>query len=263
MFYIKMFYKLAFRNFLSSFFFFSLATAFIFALGKKDYIGHKVMTFISGEKVNAYFFALISDPNHASLAYERTVQLPGVKSVETIVKDRIVEKTKKIISQLSSGIPHSIFHRNYTGLKVTFKEGVSERSKKLIQNYLEKLVGADHVTMGGIIEENQEREKKIETLSKFKDMVIYIFIGGALCLCLIPFSKMRTCILEEAYLIEKYQRRNNVAIKIYLAGVIPLLLAAMTFSIYLPSYRLGLGMALVTFVAMGPTFLKKYRWERA
>lgn len=167
----------------------------------------------------AYFHALLAgDKNHQRIS-RKLRELPGVERVEVLGKEIVAKKVRRLLSGIDLDIDSELMDMNYSGLKVVFSRGLEKRSQELIRDYLERLVGKSSVTLGVTRQSNSLWDKvnqKIRFISKWGP---YPVMAAMLLLWLAGFFSFNKELKKEAYLIETYQRRKAVQIKMAMSGV--------------------------------------------
>ena len=151
-----------------------------------------------------------------------------------------------------------LFDKEHLAIKVYFSDRTSDKSRELIRSYLKKLVGIDNIAIGSIIQRDQSA-KYLNLLHRYRHEVVVAGLGIIFLCWFIIFFTHREIILEEAYLIEKFQRRNFVGIKIYLGGITSLAVIVAIISRFPLNPHIPWPLLLqITCVLL----LTRYKWER-
>jgi hypothetical protein len=203
-----------------------LAVSLLVSIAHFDHFNHRFIEVLPKELSSNYFHALISDSQNVSRIARKMRRLPGVESVVQTSRDELHRQVKERIKSLAFSIPSELMSASFQGLKVIFETGVGERSMSLIRNYLTRLVGTESVTIGDIHlegEKDQEIGLLLHYLKRWSGFILLAIVGifWAISLQLLARRTWRL-----AYILEQYQRRRLVAIKlITLHGVITLCIA--------------------------------------
>jgi cell division protein FtsX len=211
-----------------------------------------------------YFNALVSEKVSISSVKRKIEGLPGVKSVKLLDKTGTKNKVKSVSSTLGLSKKEASSLNEMVSIKIALTSQVSQSSINLIREYLTRLAGKDNILIGAV-------KKKISNEKIFKSLLVQIkkwplqsAIGVAFVLWMISFFLLRKEILRVAYIIESFQRKTNVALKISLAQLGVVVGASFTISIlfYMPNWY-----AVIAFFAVISVFpltlLGKREWIKA
>lgn len=224
----------------------------------ENYLGQKF------EVPKSFFHAIVSgSENHQRLA-RKLRELPGVEAVNVIdekalkgqwnsmLKDWDLEDLKNF---------EGLTNLDYSGLKVVFQDAISQRSEKLVMEYVQRLVGRENVTMSSI----KRPEPELFVVNKkgfFEQPIAWAYVLGGVVwfFAMLAFSDK---IQKESYLVENFQRNSNVQLKVALMISVLFLIVPMFVALALPQPSLmggiyALVMVVLTFATMG---LKKWSWH--
>lgn len=167
-----------------------------------------------------YFNALVSKNINAEGLKRKMKNLPGVFEV-VVSEDKGIQKEishleknfgKKIISELSSV--------NFQKIKVQLEKGIHIKNQELVREYLTRLVGKSDVTIGAIKQPRNVSLKKDDLLMMFTEKVdIYLLIFFMLMIA-ISVALLLKPLNNQSYIIEKFQRKEHVNIKILMSGIL-------------------------------------------
>ena len=235
-----------------------MASACLFMIPDiKDFMGRKIDVIVPKKTFNPYFLALIFDTNE-TLIKEKFSHLPGINSVEFLNKKEISKQIEKTVKKLELSENDLLFNKKHMGIRVYFAEEAGRRAQVLIRDYLQKLVGPENITMGSIIRKDKKMEY-LDALHTHRHIVIATALGIIFLCWFFLFMGIRKAILDEAYLIEKFQRRNFVGIRIYLSGISSMaLIMAFLFRFPLKPHIPWPFLLQITCVLL----LTRYKWER-
>jgi hypothetical protein len=234
----------------------------VFSLGQRPFLEEQFTKLIPESKSGAYFFALVaSTESYQTMAQQMRV-LPGVYKVEVLSESQIKDEVKNIIQGLQVGNKDSMIDLNYAGLKVTYTKDLKPRAQDLVRDYLTHLAGEGNITLGAVKSLDASAEKRNQLISMIKDwgytgLMLMIVIFWTISLVLV-----REKIAESSYLLESYQRRRKVGIKMATTGLLIFFLISFsgTFILGMPKlFNIALSFMLFIFGILLHT--KKYQWE--
>lgn len=209
-----------------------------------------------------YFHALISgDQNHERISRKLT-ELPGVSRVEILGESEIQNQVTKVLSNLDLEIKLEDMDLNYAGLKVILDKNLQERSQNLIRDYLVRLVGSSKLTLGAVNAISKAEEIKNQLFSKFKEWGITLVSVASLIIWGLIAIVFSTKVQQSSYLVEKFQRRNKVGLKVMLIGMTSLFMicVALTFTLgHLNVVGAVVGLSLV--ILLSSIQLRNLQWH--
>ena len=113
-----------------------------------------------------------------------------------------------------------IFEKKYTGVKIYFEKGLSLKGQELIKKYLSRFIGSKKIVLGKTIAEKNYKIKKQKSEEKVKSIFWFYNVLPLFILWMISFKLLGKIIKKRSYLIENFQRRNNVYLKTIFTGKI-------------------------------------------
>ena len=234
----------------------------VFSIGQKAFLEEQFLKLIPENKAGSYFYALIASTESYQNVARQMAVLPGVHKVEVLSETQIKDEVKGILGSLQVSLNQTTLDLNYAGLKVIYAKDLKPRAQELIRDYLTHLVGEGNITLGAIKLNDQTLDKRNQFISVIKSWgySLYLFI---VCLFwLISLLSVRVKIAEASYLLESYQRKRKVGVKMACIGLslIFILSVATTFVLGMPQI-LNLAVALMIFVVGILLHSKKYQWE--
>ncbi|MGZ3807887.1 MAG: hypothetical protein ACXVCE_07360 [Bacteriovorax sp.] len=218
---------------------------------------------IPENKAGSYFYALIaSSESYQNVARQMSV-LPGVHKVEVLSESQIKDEVKGILGSLQVNLNQATLDLNYAGLKIIYAKDLKLRAQELIRDYLTHLVGEGNITLGAIKVNDQTLDKRNQFIGAIKTWGYSLYLFIVLSFWLLSLLSVRVKIAEASYLLENYQRKQKVGMKMASFGLslIFALSVASTFVLGMPQV-LNLLVALVLFVAGILLHGKKYQWEK-
>lgn len=195
------------------------------------------------------FNVLIENEGNVERIQRKVEQLPGVSKVEVMSSEKIKKGLNKVVKDLKVDLPQVMLSGTFSGLKVYLLQDIDKRSVDLIKEYINRLVGAENVTISPISERGKTTFEKINSiLLQFKSYSwMSLLVIMILFYQLLGYS-INKKIGNTAFLIESFQRRKFVGIKINLmGGALVLLLGLLFTSIVNPTSMQDMLMATTIF----------------
>jgi hypothetical protein len=262
MFYLKHFFKIITKSPLRGFFLFFLSILMVFSLGQRPFLEEQFMKMIPENKAGAYFYALISSTESYQTIASQMGALPGVHKVEILSEAQIKEEVKNIMGNLQVEIKDGLIDLNYVGLKIIYARDLKPRAQELVRDYLTHLAGEGNITLGAVKTADQTFEKKNQLITTIKQWGYSLYLIVVLTFWFIAILSLRTKIAETSYLLESYQRKRKIALKMAIVGltVIFLIATSTTFILGIPKV-LNMVIALVLFIVGILLHNKRYTWD--
>ena len=166
MFYLNLFWKTVTQNPFKGVFFVLFTMSLFFGILSKNQIDKQIFSNISLSGQESFFYALLDDKENQARIARKLRALPGVKKVDILTSNSINKKATEVINNVALGLSSELINLDYSGLKIVFMSKISSRSISLIRNYLNRLVGKKHITMGGV-KEPQKNQVKLSGVLHF------------------------------------------------------------------------------------------------
>lgn len=263
MFYLKEFTKLLRSNFLLGFLLFVSIFGVVTVTLQKEKIARN-LSLSEQAKVIPYFNALVHSDKGLNNIKRKMKQLPGVVDIKVPSAEKITEEINYLKKNFDENLISGLAAMNFKRIKVELENGIEVKNQNLIKEYLLRLVGKDSVTIGAI---KTPRELKLQenqvlgNLLSWAESYLMIFFISLFTICMFLLRKPLT---NQSFIIEKFQRKKDVSIKILLSGCGVLFFSSILvnqgfspqFSIFL-LIPFAYGLALMTFLA----FKKKMKFK--
>jgi hypothetical protein len=178
-----------------------------------------------------YFHALISGAENHKRISRKISDLPGVQRVEILGKSEIQSQVKNVLSNLQVDMKIEDIDLNYAGLKVILERNLQARSQELIRDYLVRLVGESKLTLGAIKAITKAEKLKNKLFSQFKEWGITLVSIGFIVIWALIGIVFSTLVKKSSYIIENFQRRNRVGLKVMLTGGLMLFLGSLSLTL--------------------------------
>jgi hypothetical protein len=262
MFYLKQFFKIFFKSPIRGFFLFVFSFLLVFSLGQKKLLEDQFLKIIPENKSGPSFYALIAASESYQNIARQMQMLPGVYKVETLSEIQIKEEVKTVLGNLQvASLPASL-DLNYAGIKVVYVKGLKPRAQELIRDYLTHLVAEGNITLGAIKDNGEAFDKRTQFISAIKTWGYSIYLMVLVAFWFITLLSVRSKIEEASYLLENYQRKTKVSMKMALngMGLIFIISAASTFILGMPQL-LNLLAAMAFFIIGILLHLRHLSWE--
>lgn len=217
---------------------------------------------IPENKAGSYFYALIASTESYNNVARQMAVLPGVHKVEVLSENQIKDEVKGILGSLQVNLTQSTLDLNYAGLKVIYAKDLKPRAQELVRDYLTHLVGEGNITLGAIKINDQSLDKRNQFIGAIKSWGYSLYLFIIFMFWIISLLSVRAKIAEASYLLESYQRKRKVGVKMASFGLslIFVISAASTFALGMPQF-LNLAVALMIFIIGILIHNKKYQWE--
>ncbi|TDJ06860.1 MAG: hypothetical protein E2O68_04350 [Deltaproteobacteria bacterium] len=250
MFYLKNFFKIIKDNLLSGILLSLISLIIVIYMGNIDLFKNKIIGLYPEYLKGPYFYALLSATENHSRIKRKMLLLPGVNKVSIIGKNEVKNQTLEILDNLSMGQEEE-FNFEYRGMEIALDRDVNARGQELIRGYLKRLAGESNITLGKVYPPSISKKLKenLDIFNKYGGMAI------GLCLFLVwllAFFSLKQKVKKVSFIIEQYQRKRGVEIKIILSGVALFYIIGCLISYPLPTtqWYLVAGVGAVFFAIM-------------
>jgi hypothetical protein len=262
MFYLNQFFKILFKSPVRGFFLFFLSILMVFSIGQKSFLEEQFLRMIPENKAGSYFYALIASTESYQNVARQMAVLPGVHKVEVLSETQIKDEVKNILGAMQINLPATTLDLNYAGLKVIYAKDLKPRAQELVRDYLTHLVGEGNITLGAVKQNDQTLEKRNQFITAIKSWGYSIYLFIVFVFWMISLLSVRAKIAEASYLLESYQRKKKIGLKMASFGlsIIFIISVGATFILGMPQLP-NLTLALVLFIAGILLHSKKYQWE--
>ncbi len=235
---------------------------FVFSIGQKTFLENQFSKMIPENKAGSYFYALIaSSESYQDIARQVSV-LPGVHKVEVLSETQIKDEVKTILGALQVNLNESTLDLNYAGLKIIYAKDLKPRAQDLIRDYLTHLVGEGNITLGTIKVNDQTQDKRTQFIAVIKSWGYLLYLLIIFIFWVMSLLSIRAKIAEASYLLENYQRKRKVGVKMASFGLTLIFAISVSTTFILGTPQLiNLIFALIVFVFGILIHAKKYQWE--
>ncbi|MEC8624625.1 MAG: hypothetical protein VXY34_07395 [Bdellovibrionota bacterium] len=224
----------------------------------KDFIQIKIKERFSEEIVTPHFYALLSKKIDLKKMKNKLGSLPGIKEINYLDGKKIKKKVNKEVGALR--LNNVLFKKNYTALKVLFDYDLPLEGQNLIKKYLSRYVGGIDIVIGKTIGEKKYKDR----VAKEKIKITKIYWGAVfsplLIYWIISFFVFSKGIWKKSYLIENFQRKRNVHLKILLSGTLFLITIIVTFSVIKKGSG-PIGFLLLTILFLALSILANFQYR--
>lgn len=178
----------------------------------------------SKASVKPYFNALFEGNTNPDYIIRKMSNLPGVAHVEFKDDKKLAKELKGFASEI--GADAALATANFKSFKIDLDNGLQLKSSKLIKEYFSRLVGGKDVTFSKVKRAQKWKIKEsplYSMFSKWSDL----YIGSIAAVAwLFTLWLMSQSIQAQSFVIEKFQRKERTALKIYaLLAMVPVLLS--------------------------------------
>lgn len=247
---------------LRGFFLFAFSILLVFSIGQKTFLEDQFLKVIPENKAGSYFYALIASTESYENVARQMAVLPGVHKVEVLSENQIKDEVKSILGSLQVNLTQTTLDLNYAGLKIIYAKDLKPRAQELVRDYLTHLVGEGNITLGTIKINDQAYDKRTQFIGVIKSWGYSLYLFIIFVFWVVSLLSVRVKIAEASYLLESYQRKRKVGVKMASFGLslIFLISVATTFVLGIPQI-LNLTAALMIFVVGILLHGKSYQWE--
>lgn len=172
-----------------------------------------------------YFNALISGEKDISFIKRKMQQLPGVDSIK--IKKKLNAKTELNNIIPNSSISDALGAKTFTPVKIFLNANITKSSRNLIREYLTRLMGKESVTFSRVKYPAKINLKKYPFFKVFSNWSGAYFAFICFGLWIVSTILIAPYFYQQAYIIEKFQRKSSVGIKMY-SGLLLILTMAMS-----------------------------------
>ncbi len=215
---------------------------------------------------NEYYFNALVDGNLNTSSISRKIEgLPGVKAVESISSTKslaVTNQLKEVLALDKSDITEIV---SMKGLKVVLDEKVSASSTDLIREYLVRLTGKDNVVLGSIRKKIANNESWKNVMTELKKRPLQVLIVVVSLFWLVAFASIMRNLKQISYLIEKFQRKKNVALKMYATNILTSTIVGciVSFAFFAPDQVLAIIVSSVLLASTAWYSVGKVEWQKA
>lgn len=238
MFYLGEFFKISKQNLLVSLLACFSSLGLILTVHFQDNIDRKLSELGKLKSQQPYFNALVDDKVSFSKIKRKMSQLPGVITISSHGQLNASDEIERLKAAYGGDILQSLSELNYKKLKIEVSQGLKPKSLKLIREYLVRLVGKESVTVGEFKfpSINRSKVKLIEVIQTGGVPALMLILGFLFCFSLALFMKP---LKKHAFIIENFQRKKSVSLRILTQGFGVVWLAAYAM-MYLGTERLDI-----------------------
>lgn len=219
MFYISEVFKIAKEHFVLS-----LTSAFSFcALVLSLHFSGDIKAILNSpveELKNPYFNAVMTNNENPDYIKRKISDLPGVYAVN-VNKADVKSKLAAFVGEDIKSFGESFLAKSYFSIKVLFETNISENTRKLVREYLKRLVGIEGVSLSAVKYPVLEKKKMSQSsfMVRWIDKVVVFFFALIWFVTLVLLRKYAN---NQAFIIEQFQRKKYVLPKLYLNSTLGL-----------------------------------------
>lgn len=231
MFYLKHFFIVVKNTKFSGMMFVLMTTFLISGLHNRAYL-KKVFSMSKKAISRPYFNVLISNKVNLDSLKRKITHLPGVEEV-TVKKSMDIGKELSTLSkELGSDMIKGLADINYASVTIEISNGLQERSQKLIKEYLSRLAGKDSVAISDVKTPKRIKLSKKDPYQFINNWGDFYLLGIFGVIWVFSFVGLTKYLRNYSYLIEKFQRKKNVAYKVFVIGFVAIGLVTILVNMY-------------------------------
>jgi len=231
MFYLNHFLKSLTSFKLNGLLFVLLTVILTTALHNRSYV-QKLFSLANKTITRPYFNALVTNDVNLNTVARKLKKLPGVEAVTIKKVNDVKDELGSLKGELDTDVLNSLVNINYTSLTVELGRSLQARSQSLIREYLTRLVGKDSITISDIKKPKILKMKKNDPylfLNNWGDLYLIGLLTVIWFASCFSFSKYLN---NYSYLIEKFQRKKKVGLKIFSFGLVTTVTASLLGNLY-------------------------------
>lgn len=219
MFYLKQFYYSLIQNKLNGISFVLMTFLFVFALFNRPLIKN-TLDHRSNVKQLTYFKALLGSDTNIDVITRKMKDLPGVHSVNVNKKIVLNKSDVAELKAISTGeLLNNFVNEDYSSIKIVLEDNLKIQTQSLIREYLGRLVGSDTLTLTGIRTPAENKSSK-KLKYNYLNNIDLIVIGILALFWLIASFNYTQKMIEYSAILEKFQRREFISVKLYFTGML-------------------------------------------
>lgn len=213
MFYLREAFKLRSSSYLAVVLWIASAVVMVGSLGHSKKIEKAFAA--KDETVSSlpFFYALIDSDRPYERAMRKLRELPGVSVVTSVASAELEKSLKMTIEQAGLDLKSLLGGPSVTGMKVVFDSGLADNGQKLVRDYLVRLIGEDYITLGAVSIPDADGFKSRGMIANFTSYAPWILFILSSAIWFWAFTFLLKEWKERAYLTERFQRRENVLLK--------------------------------------------------
>ncbi len=264
MFYISETYNFIRKNIVKTMVLSFFSVVLLFGFCNFSYFQNEISKRLPTVDNQHYFNALVDHKINVFSIKRKIEELPGVTKFEVLGE----EVTKLYLEDLNTSLNLSeeelVELSSMITIKVSMTPELNESSISLIREYMNRLAGSQNIMLGGV-------KKKINNEVVFKNLIsiikkwpLQIALSVLVAFWMVSFISIRNEIKKVSFIIENFQRKSNVAMKMTLSlTVVNLILGlVLSYLMFEPNfYSVLLFCAISMFVPFA--FGKRSQWVKA
>lgn len=195
---------------------FVTSLAFIHSVSHYSYYEKKIVSLIPKFENEYYFNSLISKDIELEQVRTKVIDLPGVISFEALSKKDIKSAVKGLSAEVGFSNSEIKMMSSLNSFKINLQDNLSQKSIDLIREYLKRIAGDDNILLGAVTKKINNDVVIKSFLMAIKDWPMQVVVGFLFLLWTICFFTFNSRITNYSYIIEKFQRRSSVKLKMVL-----------------------------------------------
>ncbi len=273
MFYLDFALKKILKNPFRALSFISLSILLTSVSAYYNLIQEKVSLFTKIQTMGPSFHALVNSKENAHWIARKINEIPGVTNVNVIEKEKIASDARKqllgivkdnltVNESAHDDVTENILNSSFYGIKVVCDKGTSDRAISLLKEYMTRLAGGpENIIFGKITEFNQQVKMQGELTLFMKKELIPIALFVIFLFWIISFFIFEGKLREASYLIEKFQRRRQVAFKTLMVYLLVTVFLSIIPLFIIANYAItNFILAIVMMLIISALDLRKNRW---
>ena len=263
MFYLTEFVKSLGESLLRGFSFLFFSCIFAFALTHRPWVSDLIEKISPEKMANPYFVTVIDSDVNPEKLKKLVSQLPGVVGIFEKTKTENESKINQLVSQLGSDYQVGSDLLNFKSIKFVLSPSLSEESLSFIRDQVIKMGGTNHVNATEIkypeVTHLMKSHPFYNLLGEYGDWMVIGIFG---LFWIISFWLVYDSFRARSYLIEKFQRRSDVASKTIASGLVAIVLFFTAFGVVNGTVKFfDLVILLMVYSIFWSFSLKSWSWK--
>lgn len=190
-------------------------------------------------KSQAYFTALVESSEGLLGIIEKMRNLPGVTTVELLNDDKVESELKSLEAELGSELLDGL--KNLKTLKIVLSQGIHPDTAALVKEYFTRLAGNKAVSFSKVKAPGKKSASESKTtISLWSRYVEYWALAIISIAWLFVIRLGAKELKRKAFIIERFQRKKFVSIKLYAIGwSVPVLTSLLLYAFLAPDESLS------------------------
>lgn len=209
-----------------------------------------------------YFIAVLEDADSSQTVVAQLHSIPGVEKIKIESAEEMREKFATIMNdlELDNKLASAVFGSNPMGLKIFLSSTNTQAKNEDVRSQVQSLLALPKTNLSPIKNSGVVQNPFLIIVKTWAAQILIILLS---IIWLLSLFNLIDIIRSKAYLIEQFTRKKKVAFKIFLSGLVFLLvLFAVPKMIMMPKMIYELCFVIILFSFSSMLFLRKWSWRQ-